>query len=122
MNQYLFLESKIKRRIEWEGKPYTFTRVVEDKYHREQSTQTVTITGIYHQTNSYQQKNSTDGAITTKKPQPMILCLYPHTEEETVKLGDKTTIDGKTLLVTGIVDIQELHVAQQISLEMEIKP
>ena len=136
MNQYLFLKNKIQRRIDWEGVPYTFTRVVEDKYHREQGTTSITVKGIYHQTNSYQQKSSKDGSVTTTKPQPMILCLYNNsnnndemlvengeiensTENNNPKLGDKVVIDGKTMLVTGIVDIQELHVALQISLEME---
>lgn len=130
MNQYLFLKNKIQRRIDWEGKPYTFTRVVEDKYHREQSTVNITVEGIYHQTNSYQQKSSKDGSVTTTKPQPMILCLYNNNsnndeiDENNVtnnnpQLGDKVVIDGKTMLVTGVVDIQELHVALQISLEME---
>lgn len=118
MNQYLFLKNKIQRRIEWEGKSYTFTRVVEDEYHREQDTESITVEGIYHQTNSYQQKSSKDGSITTNKPQPMILCLYSDSGNNP-KLGDKVVIDGKTMLVTGVVDIQELHVALQISLEME---
>ncbi len=117
---YLFLLNKIKKRIEWANENYTFTRSVEDEYHRKQDDIFFTVKGLYHQTNSYQQKSSQDGSITTKKPQLMILCLYEDQKEYTVQEGDKTVINDKTMLVTGVVDLQNLHIAMQISLEVEV--
>jgi len=115
---YLFLQNKLKKRIEWSNETYTFTRAVEDKYHRKQAeTISIEIKGLYHQTNSYQQKSSKDGSITTNKPQPMILCLYEDGSQ--IQKNDKTIVNGISMLVTGIVDVQNLHVALQISLEPE---
>lgn len=129
MNNYLFMTNKVQRRIEWSGETYTFTRVVEDKYHRKSDEITFTVKGLYHQTNSYQQKSSREGSVISAKPQPMILCLYNNVEnidEMTIvnglnpELGDKVVVGGKTAVVTGVVDVQELHKVLQVSLEIEV--
>lgn len=117
MNNYLFMVNKVQRRIDWSGEDYTFTRIVEDKYHRKQGEITITVKGLYHKTHSYQTVSSTEGSVTSKKPQPMILCLYNNTDNP--QLGDKVVIGGKTMFVTGVEDIQEQHKVLQVSLEVE---
>ena len=134
MDNYLFMVNKVQRRLEWSGEDYTFTRVVEDKYHREQGEINFTVKGLYHKTHSYQTKSSKDGSVMSKKPQPMILCLYNNSNnndeilvengENSVRnnnptLGDKVVVGGKTMLVTGVEDIQEQHKVLQVSLEVE---
>lgn len=131
MDNYLFMVSRVQRRIEWSGEDYTFTRIVEDEYHREQGEITITVKGLYHKTHSYQSKSSKEGSVISKRPQPMILCLYNNSNnsDETLieheitannpQLGDKVVVGGKTFLVTGVEDIQEQHKVLQISLEVE---
>ena len=130
MNNYLFMVNKVQRRVEWSGEDYIFTRVVEDKYHREQGEISFTVKGLYHKTHTYQSKSSKDGSVISKKPQPMILCLYNNEEmridsddnsmiRKNPKLGDKVVIGGKTMFVTGVEDIQEQHKVLQVSLEVE---
>ena len=127
MDNYLFMVNRVQRRIEWSGEDYIFTRVVEDEYHREQGEINFTVKGLYHKTHSYQTKSSNEGSVTSRKPQPMILCLYNNTNTndemydivDNPKPGDKAIIGGKTLFVTGVEDIQEQHKVLQISLEVE---
>ena len=116
-NSYLFLKNKVEKRINWGGESYIFTRSVEDKYHRGTETLEFTVKGLYHQSSSYQQKTTDSGAVTTKKAQPMILCMYE--DGHLIKTGDKTTVNGVDLLVTGVVDVQELNAVVQVSLERE---
>ena len=116
-NSYLFLKNKVEKRIRWGGESYTFTRSVEDKYHRETETVEFTVKGLYHQSSSYQQKTTDSGSVTSKKPQPMILALYE--DGHLIKPGDKTVVNDVTLLVTGVVDVQELNAVVQLSLERE---
>jgi hypothetical protein len=126
--------NKVQRRIDWSGEDYTFTRIVEDEYHREQGEITITVKGLYHKTHSYQTVSSKEGSVTSQKPKPMILCLYNNSNntDETLiegeennaqnnnpQLGDKVVIGGKTMFVTGVEDIQEQHKVLQVSLEVE---
>lgn len=130
MDNYLFMVNKVQRRIEWSGKTYTFTRVVEDEYHREQGEINFTVKGLYHKTHTYQSKSSSDGSVISKRPQPMILCLYNINNNDEIidendvtnnnpQLGDKVIIGGKTMFVTGVEDIQEQHKVLHVSLEIE---
>lgn len=117
MREYLFLESKVKRQIQWNGQEFQFTRVVEDKYHRgTEETATVTLSGVYHQATSYKQKTTADGSITSSKALPMILCMYEDAAK--LKLGDTVKINGQDMFVTGVENIQELNVAAEVSLEV----
>ena len=130
MNNYLFMVNKVQRRIEWSGEDYTFTRIVEDEYHREQGEISFTVKGLYHKTHSYQTVSSKEGSVTSQKPKPMILCLYNNSnnndeilieseQNNNPQLGDKVSIGGKTMFVTGVEDIQEQHKVLQVSLEVE---
>lgn len=116
-NSYLFLKNKVEKRIKWGGESYTFTRSVEDKYHKETGTVSFTVKGLYHQSSSFQQKTTSTGAVTTNKPQPMILAMYEDGHQ--IKPGDKTVVNGVTLLVTSVLDVQELNAVVQVSLERE---
>ena len=113
---FLFLQHRIQREIDWSGAEYTFTHKEEDKYHREASEVSYVVKGIFHQATSYKNKNSDNGSVTSTKPSPMILCMYQDGAQ--VSIGDTVIINKQDYLVTGIQNVQELNVAFDISLEL----
>lgn len=116
MREYLFLRSKIKRQIDWNGQEFHFTHVGEDKYHRGSEETVVSVVGVYHQATSYKQKSSSDGMVTSTKAKPMILCMYE--DGSAVSVGDRISLNGKDMFVSGVENVQELNVAVEISLEV----
>lgn len=111
-----FLENKIKRQLKCNGMLYDFLKVKEDKYHQlVESGEKVQLTGLYHESVSYQPVSSSDAARLVKKVQPMILCLLEDTKE--IKTGCKLSIGERHYKVSAIEDIQNYHVACNISLE-----
>lgn len=116
MREYLFLKNKIQRQIDWNGQEFTFIHMGENPYHRPTEPEEITLKGVYHQSSSYEQKNSTDATIISSKPKPMILCLYEDGKD--IQAQDTVSINGKDMIVSGVDNIQELNVALQISLEV----
>lgn len=112
-----FLKRKVTNQLNLNGQEFTFTHLQEDKYHRAEPTPvTISIKGIFHQSASYAQKNSSDGAVISSKPQPMILCLY--SDGSLIKKNDTLKIDKQGYRVTNVDDVQQLKTAIQISLEV----
>lgn len=118
MREYQFLEAKVKRQIDWNGVELLFTRMEEDKYHRGTKAVNTVVRGVYHQATSYQQKKSGEASVTSTKPKPMFLCLY--NDGSKVRQGDIVFINGKKYFVSGIENVQELNVALEISLEVNV--
>ena len=116
MREYLFMQSKLKRQIDWNGQEFHFTHVGEDKYHRGSEETDILVRGIYHQATSYKQKNSSDGTVTSTKAKPMILCMYE--DGSAVSVGDKISLNDQDMFVSGVENVQELNVAIEISLEV----
>jgi hypothetical protein len=116
MQYALFMENKVSRQIAINGSDFSFTHSAEDKYHNATTETTVALRGIYHQSTSYQSKTATDGSVTSSKPSPQILCLYK--DGSKVSKGDEITVNDKKMFVTGMEDVQQLHVVSQISLEV----
>lgn len=116
MQYSLFMRNKVKRQIDLNGSNFVFTHKTEDKYHNQTGTATVSLNGIYHQSTSYQSKTSSDGSVTSSKPSPMILCLYE--DGSKIGKGDEVEINNQPMFVTGIEDVQLLHVVSHISLEV----
>ena len=115
-NDTLFLEQKLKRQIQLHGSEFKFTHKGEDKYHRPLPPTEISITGIYHETVTYQSKNTSDGSTTHKKSSPLILCSM--TDGKLIATGDALSWNDAEYRVTGIEDIQQFGVACQISLEV----
>lgn len=113
----LYLKSRVAKQIKWYGEEYIFVHTGEDKYHRPVEPVKTFVKGLYHVSTSYANKISSDGATISKKPQPMLLCLYE--DANTIKVGDQASINGTTMLVTGCENVQQLNVVMQISLEVQ---
>ena len=113
---FLFIQRKIQREIDWSGENFVFTHNEEDKYHRETAETSYSIKGIFHQSTSYSNKTSNDGSTTRTKPSPMILCNYDDGVQ--INLGDSVNINNQDYFVTAIQNVQELNVAFDISLEL----
>lgn len=116
MREYMFLKSKVKRQIDWNGQMFNFTHTEEDKYHDDTEEVVIPVKGVYHQATSYQNKTSKDASVISSKAKPMILCLFE--DGSLVKQGDTVNINGQDMIVTGVANIQELNVAVEISLEV----
>lgn len=116
MQYALFMKNKVSRQIAINGSYFSFTHETEDKYHNSTGSTTIELKGIYHQSTSYQSKTSAEGSVTSSKPSPMILCLYE--DGSKISKGDSITVNDKSMFVTGVEDVQQLHVISHISLEV----
>ena len=115
---------KLRRELKRVGKEYEFKRAKLNEFGEPTKDEVVagTITGLYHEQNSYI-KMAIDSAIQTggtmqvrTKKIPMILCLY---EDATfLKIGDVVKFNSKTYKVNGVVNIQEWNIISDISLEV----
>lgn len=74
--------------------------------------------GVYHESTSYIQRTTTDGAVTRTKKQPMILCLMSDLSDAGIKVNDIVIKEKVVYEVVGITDIQNLNVVVDISLEV----
>lgn len=103
-----------------EGLKYTFTLMKDDEYRQPvESDETVTITGIYHEKNSFIKLETSEDASVQRKKSPMILTLLDD-EVRKISQGYKVKINGVTYKVAGLLDIQNYGVAVDISLEVEV--
>jgi hypothetical protein len=112
-----FLESKIKRQLDFNGIMYKFIGVKENEYHElvEDEENAVEIKGIYHESNSYESETVATGSVTHSKPQPMILCLWQDALE--IEAGYKVKCGSKNFEVIAKNDIQDYGIACDISLK-----
>lgn len=112
-----FLESRVKRQIQWNGVEYEFTKMGEDNYRQPIETDNkIKVTGIYHEENSYVSKTGSDSSVTVTEPSPKILCLW--SDASKLSGGDILLLNDKKYKITGITDIQNYRVAGDISLEL----
>ena len=120
IRQSLFLKNKIQRQLDCNGDDFTFKVVKEDKYHQPQESDEVTIRGLYHETSSYLNETSSEGNIYRTIKTSQILTLMSLIEgDNNIPVGSTTKISGNTYKVTGIVNIDNLGVAADISLELQ---
>ena len=115
-NDTLFLAQKLDRQLNMRGSDFVFSQAGEDKYHRATGSVEVPIKGIYHETVTYQSKNTATGSTTHTKSSPMILCRW--SEGSQLKAGATLEWSTGKYRVTGVEDIQQLGVACQVSLEV----
>lgn len=113
-----FQPHKVKRMIDTLGVMYQFNRDRLNKYKEPTGEQELIaeLKGVLHSTASYVTKTATDGSTVTAKQSPQIL-----TNDQKAKLlhiDDKVIIDNCTYKVTGVLDINMLGLAFDISLEV----
>lgn len=109
---------KVVREIATHGSEYVFNRETKDDYGEVtgEETEVKNITGIFHSTNSFITKTVTDGSVTIKKEQPMILTTFEDGAE--LQVDDVTIINGSRFKVTGKNNVQEKNILCDISLEV----
>lgn len=111
---------KIKREIKRSGTHYMFTRAVANEYGEPSKDweNVGVLNGLYHEQNEHVSISMGDTTQTRTKKIPSILCLYDDAAFLNLSVGDKTSINGKIMNVTGVVNIQEWNMIADISLEV----
>lgn len=112
---------KISREIKRSGSSYTFMRQAVNDYGEPdpdvEETEVGTLSGIYHEENSNVQLTTGETTQIRTKKLPMILCLYDEAKALNLQLGDKLYLNGRTLKVVSLVNIQEWNIIGDLSLE-----
>ena len=118
MKTQKFQPHKIKRMIDTLGVVYHFNRDRLSTYKELTGEQELIaeLNGVIHLTASYVTKTATDGSTITAKQSPQILTNDP--KAKLSHIDDKVVIDNCTYKVTGVLDINMLGLAFDISLEV----
>jgi hypothetical protein len=118
MKTQKFQPHKVKRMIDTLGVMYQFNRDKLNKYKESTGEQELIaeLRGVLHSTASYVTKTATDGSTITAKQSPQILTNDP--KAKLLHIDDKVIIDNCTYKVTGVLDINMLGLAFDISLEV----
>ena len=113
-----FQPHKVKRMIDTLGVMYQFNRDKLNKYKESTGEQELIaeLKGVLHSAASYVTKTATDGSTITAKQSPQILTNDP--KAKLLHIDDKVVIDNCTYKVTGVLDINMLGLAFDISLEV----
>ena len=113
---------KVKREITRSGGAYEFLRSWENEFgepSRDLKPRDVgTLNALYHEENSNVQFQNGENVITRTKKIPMLLCLYDSLKSLGLSVGDFTFINGKKLVITGCVNVQEWSIIADVSLEV----
>lgn len=111
---------KLKRELKRSGNDYEFVRAVVNKFGEPSSEEMVlgTLRGLYHENNEHIAVMMTDTTQVRTKKIPNILCLYEDVASLALVVGDKVKLNGKTMKVTGVVNIQEWSLIADVSLEV----
>lgn len=116
-----FEEYKVMRELKRSGTMFTFLRERKNEFGETVSDVPTTVgmlNGLYHENSSQIQVKTGDTTQIQTKKLPSVLCLYSDTNRLSLQVGDYTILNGKKLLVTGIVNIQEWNAISDISLEV----
>ena len=111
---------KLKRELKRSGDDYKFTRLVVNKFGEplNDAEELGTLRGLYHEKNEHIAVTMGDTTQVRTKKVPSILCLYEDIVPLTLVIGDMIKLNGRTMKVTGIVNIQEWNLIADISLEV----
>ena len=111
---------KIRREIKKSGKRFNIERKEKNEFGEPTGLIKFvgSFNGLYHEQNSNVQITTGDTTQVRTKKIPMILCLYDDAASLVLQVGDQLEINGKTLKVTGVVNVQEWNVVADISLEV----
>lgn len=111
---------KIRRELKRSGITYEFKRFEKNKFGERQKDNVIKaykLKGLYHEQNGYITNTTGDAAQTKTKKTPMLLCLYEDVTSVGLEKGDVIKLNGKTLKVNGVVNVQEWNIIADISLE-----
>lgn len=116
--QTSFFRNKVQRQINYNGQTFIFNKISRDKYHQANISTPVEITikGLFHQTISYVNINSSEAGRMVRKPSPMIIALYEDCQN--INTDDIVFIGDNKYKVIDKTDINNLNVACDISLEL----
>lgn len=123
---------KLKREITRSGTKYEFRRNMLNKFGEPTGEQMVVgrLSGLYHEENGSIQIATGETTRSRSKKVPMILCLYGDAASlgwcnpdvpvngRGVMVDDNVIINGKTFVVSGVVNISEWNIIADISLEV----
>ena len=124
MQTEVFLRNKIKRQIKWNGQQFIFERYKLNDYSEidyNAIDKEFIVNGIFHEGGGYGgmlniELFERDGARTTTKMKPMILCLYE--EGKDLDMDDVVKISDYKYKIVDKQDVKNLNVAYEISLEV----
>lgn len=118
-----FLKNKINRLIKWNGQDFVFTRKVKNQYHEivDDTDFEIHIKGVFHDGGGYGgmlnlELYTREGSREYDKSKPMILCLVDDNSSQIV-IDNKITIGNVDYNVVDKVDVKNLGIAYEISLE-----
>ena len=118
-----FLKNKINRLIRWNGQELTFTRKEKNQYHEiiDDTEPKITIKGVFHDGGGYGgmlnlELYTREGSREYDKSKPMILCLVDENSSQII-IDDEITIGTTDYTVVDKVDVKNLGIAYEISLE-----
>lgn len=109
---------KVERLISDSGEQFTFYRKKKNKYGEfiDEDLEVITISGIFHQVNSYVTKGTQSFGSIRSKPQPMVLCKIE--EANKIEKEDILEYAGKKYSVVDKTDLLEMNICVDISLEV----
>lgn len=124
MNVEVFLRNKLERQIKWNGQPFKFIRYKRNDFHEitDEVEKEFNFKGVFHEGGGYGgmlniEMYGRDGGKTVTKMKPMVLALYEDSVE--VDTDDYVNIGDYTYKVVEKNDIKNLHIAFEISLEVD---
>lgn len=111
---------KLKRELKRSGKDYCFTRLADNEYKEPLGDVGCVgkLKGLYHERSEHISVAMSDATQVRTKKIPSILCLYGDVCSIGLTIGDRVVINGKTMIVNGVIDIQEWGLISDISLEV----
>lgn len=113
---------KVKRELKRSGRDYEFTRPKANGFgepsDEEDEEEVGILRGLYHEQSEHVMVSMSDTTQVRTKKVPSILCLYEDAAPLALVIGDRVKLNGKTMKVTGVVDIQEWNLIVDVSLEV----
>ncbi len=118
-----FLRERVKRRILWDGRDFTFTRYAKNSYKEitDEVEKQYTIKGIYHDGGGYGgmlnlELLEREGSRETERTKPMIFCAYDEVTKD-VQMDDRVVIGDDLYYVVEKQNVTNYSIAYEISLE-----
>lgn len=116
MNSPAFQLNKVRRLLATQGVEFIFNRSGKNEFNEPNgTTESFTITGVYHETTSYLSKTSSDASTIRQKPSPMILTTWA--EAEVLKHEDTVSFNHRLYRVGDIHNVAEANIIADISIE-----
>lgn len=116
MNSAFFQLNKIRRFIKTQGQQFRFYQVEQNEFNEPNGqTESVIISGVYHETTNYLSKTSSEATTIRQKASPMILCSWEDAQKLTHE--DKLSFNGKQYRVGEIKNLSEANIVGDVSLE-----